>query len=144
MICSYLYIDRLLDSSLPHNLIQEYNQPLSPGTTNSRITEGSSTNPSNNSHRDENGRVRVKRTPKDIYRVPNEASALLGDGKGPRALELAEEEGADSGSPIVAVAIYINLAANVVLLAGKLVGQIERPVSRSRKADLLPVRSSSC
>lgn len=73
----------------------------------------------------ENGysaRVKVKRTPKDIYKVPDEESALLGDNNGPKALELSEEEAAESGSPIVTVAIYINLAANAVLLIGKIVG----------------------
>lgn len=103
----------------------------------------SSANPLKSAPHNENSRVRVKRTPKDIYRVPDEASALLGDGKGPKALELAEEEGADSGSPIVAVAIYINLAANVILLAGKLVTQFEHPAPRYRKTDLLLIRSSS-
>lgn len=32
LIQQYLYIDRLLDSSLPHDLIQEYNQPRTSGT----------------------------------------------------------------------------------------------------------------
>jgi hypothetical protein len=32
LIQQYLYIDRLLDSSLPHDLIQEYNQPRMSGT----------------------------------------------------------------------------------------------------------------
>lgn len=65
--------------------------------------------------------VKVKRTPKNIYKVPNEDSALLGDVNGPKALDLAEEEDAESGSPIVTVAIYINLAANATLLVGKIV-----------------------
>lgn len=35
LIQQYLYIDRLLDSSLPHDLIQEYNQPF--GRMSSRV-----------------------------------------------------------------------------------------------------------
>ena len=132
LICSYLYIDRLLDSSLPHSLIQEYNQPGSPDVTLAQtIAENSAARADDldsSAHHSEppqeNGfstRVKVKRTPRDIYKVPNEETALLGDGKGPKALELAEEEDAESGSPIVAVAIYLNLVANAVLLIGKIV-----------------------
>ena len=65
-------------------------------------------------------KVKVKRTPKDLYKVPNEETALLGDGAGPKALELAEESDEESGSPIVTFAIYLNLAANAILLLGKI------------------------
>ena len=65
--------------------------------------------------------VKVKRTPRDIYKVPNEDSALLGDVNGSKPMDLAEEEDAESGSPIVTVAIYVNLAANATLLVGKIV-----------------------
>ena len=68
--------------------------------------------------------VKVKRTPRNIYKVPNEDSALLGDVNGPKPMDLAEEEDAESGSPIVTVAIYINLAANATLLIGKIVSHI--------------------
>ena len=65
--------------------------------------------------------VKVKRTPRNIYKVPNEDSALLGDFNGPKPLDLAEEDESESGSPTVTVAIYINLAANATLLVGKIV-----------------------
>ena len=120
LICSYLYIDRLLDSSLPHNLIQEYNQPAKNGVAVEASRAEQSVEERNNEEPAQDGGhaagAKVKRTPKDIYKVPNEGTALLADGKGPRAIELAEEDDAESGSPIVAVAIYINLAANAVLL----------------------------
>ncbi|KAL8691294.1 MAG: hypothetical protein Q9218_003454 [Villophora microphyllina] len=137
LISSYLYIDRLLDSSLPHNLIQEYNQPAEPDVDIPQtISEEPSSSPSEETGPSinaidkpaENGyatKVRIKRTPKALYKLPNENTPLLGDGAprgGPTAhdIELADAEEADSGSSIVTVAIYINLAANAVLLAGKI------------------------
>ncbi|KAL8731758.1 MAG: hypothetical protein Q9166_003205 [cf. Caloplaca sp. 2 TL-2023] len=140
LISSYLYIDRLLDSSLPHSLIQEYNQPLAldvdiPQT----IDEEPRSSPSDENDPSldaidkpaENGystKVRVKRTPKALYKLPdgNENARLLGDmdgaAEGPRVqdLGLPDEEEVESGSPVVTVAIYINLAANAILLAGKI------------------------
>ena len=136
LISSYLYIDRLLDSSLPHSLIQEYNQPVGPGVAIPQtISEESSSplsgelDPSINAidKPTENGystKVRVKRTPKALYKLPNEDTPLLGDGAAdgpfPENVEFFADEEAESGSPVVTVAIYINLAANAILLAGKI------------------------
>ncbi|KAL8764030.1 MAG: hypothetical protein Q9184_000318 [Pyrenodesmia sp. 2 TL-2023] len=140
LISSYLYIDRLLDSSLPHSLIQEYNQPACPDVSIPQtITEEAPSPASDNPNPSlsaidkpaANGystKVRVKRTPKDIYRLPDsdESTPLLGEdgaADGPRAEDIigfSEEEEASSGSSIVTVAIYINLAANAFLLAGKI------------------------
>lgn len=132
LICSYLYVDRLLDSSLPHNLIQEYNQPVNPNTDISSSSEDNLPSPRSGQldvsvnlldRPQSNGystKVKVKRTAKDLYKVPHEETPLLGDGKGPKALELAEESKEESGSPIVTFAIYLNLAANLVLLIGKI------------------------
>ena len=147
LICSYLYIDRLLDSSLPHSLLQEYTQPVSLDAYDPKtIVENSALGLDEHDHSanlldrpQDNGYstlVKVKRTPRDIYKVPDEETALLGDENGPKALELAEEEDAESGSPVVTVAIYINLAANAVLLVGKIVGHLAvhvlPPTSTSR------------
>jgi cation diffusion facilitator family transporter len=69
---------------------------------------------------------KVKRTP---YRVPDEASPLLDDSSSTsdipppspfRFENPAENTNEDSNSPVVTVAIYINLAANTILLAGKI------------------------
>ncbi|KAL9009433.1 MAG: hypothetical protein Q9173_005541 [Seirophora scorigena] len=140
LISSYLYIDRLLDSSLPHTLIQEYNQPAGPDvaipqTISEESPSPASSEPDPSLHAIdkpvENGystKVRVKRTPKDLYRLPDgEDTPLLGDAdgaaSGPRAHDIiafSEEEEASAGSPIVTIAIYINLAANAILLAGKI------------------------
>lgn len=142
LITSYAYIDRLLDSSLPHDLIQEYQMPAhnSSHEQNPKIPSTIPENPQsptiNARHPSvdvetttENGnasKIKVKRTPKAIYKVPNEESPLL-DGEpaeGPKAVDLAgggEDEETDSSSSVVTVAIYINLAANAILLAGKIV-----------------------
>ena len=140
LIRSYVYIDKLLDSSLPHNLIQEYNQPSLPHNPDipPTITEEAPSPVDNNSHPSlqtvtsptRNGhvkQVKVKRTPKAIYKLPDERSPLLDDeeaGDGARAFELEqddeEEEEADSQSKVVTFAIYLNLAANAILLAGKI------------------------
>lgn len=148
LVQQYLYIDRLLDSSLPHDLLNEYNyMPVSafrgveiPAT----IAEGSALTrePSR----------KVKRTPKDIYR-PTETTPLFsapcavddGDadadtdadadhhaidienGHPKPEIPWLEDDPIDSDAPIVTLAIYVNLAANVILLAGKLAVVISVP-----------------
>lgn len=134
------YIDRLLDSSLPHNLIEEYNAAHSHQNLNvpDTITEeptprdspklngvsGASTPP------DANGAIKVKRTPRDIYRIKDsavdESTPLLKTQSGdaeqqimPPDLEIEEETG--SQSRIVTIAIYVNLVANTVLLIMKII-----------------------
>ncbi|KAI1277062.1 hypothetical protein F5Y07DRAFT_388635 [Xylaria sp. FL0933] len=120
LVQQYLYIDRLLDSSLPHDLLNEYNDlPQSsfkgvevPET----ITEETGTNATK----------KVKRTPKDIYR-PTETTPLFnieededhGTPK-PDVPLLEDDEDLDSSSPIVTFAIFVNFVANVLLLAGKI------------------------
>lgn len=127
---------------MPHSLIQEYNEPSSakdpdipqticeePASTTTSsptgdwhpsvdVVDGSRTNGSA-------AKVKVKRTPKALYKLPNENTPLLGDGveDGPRGFELEEDDDGDaeSGSRVVTVAIYINLVANAILLAGKIV-----------------------
>ena len=127
LITQYLYIDRLLDSSLPHNLIQEYAQPaqtladgleipntireepLTPPMDSSSMTPTEEGCPTN---------VKVKRTPKNIYKVPEgecENTPLLGFSP-----DSSGEEAVDSSSSVVTVAIYINLAANFLLLVSKI------------------------
>lgn len=151
LIRHYMYIDRLLDSSLPHNLIQEYqhsnapsavtgsNQPAVPATIAEEpsaveprhvngVTYGSTENGS------ANGSVhKVKRTPKDIYRIAKEtehteSSPLLQDlgnkddiEAGNTLLDLEPDEDTDSGAPIVKIALWVNTVANFVLLIMKIV-----------------------
>ena len=130
LISSYLYIDRLLDSSLPHNLIQEYNHEhdidmhIPPTIAEDPDSPNHERHPSvePNGH---TSQTKVKRTPKALYKLPDENTPLLGDDMetGPKAYELqngGDDEAEESGSKVVTVAIYINLAANAILLAGKI------------------------
>ncbi|KAL8848821.1 MAG: hypothetical protein Q9221_006199 [Calogaya cf. arnoldii] len=136
LISSYLYIDRLLDSSLPHSLIQEYNQPAAPDLDIPQTIDEEPRSPPSDEFDPsldaidkptENGystKVRVKRTPKALYKLPDgdENAPLLGDMDGLKAqdLEMPDDQETESGSSVVTVAIYINLAANAILLAGKI------------------------
>ncbi|KAK4177662.1 hypothetical protein QBC36DRAFT_126662 [Triangularia setosa] len=131
LVQQYLYIDRLLDSSLPHDLLNEYNNmPASafrgveiPATI-TETSPASSLEPAR----------KVKRTPKDIYRS-TEATPLLRSDRGvalddddelenggrPKPeIPWLEDDLVDSDAPIVTLAIYVNFAANVILLAGKI------------------------
>ena len=140
LISQYIYIDRLLDSSLPHNLIQEYQQlPTTNTEIPHTITEESSAASSDAEEEGSSGtaadrsptshsatqspQVKVKRTPKDLYKVPTEDTPLLGepaeDGAKTVNLGAPADEDIGSSSPIVTVAIYINLLANALLLGGK-------------------------
>lgn len=69
-------------------------------------------------------KLKVKRTPKALYKVPDENAPLLGTEaeEGPKAYEFEQFDDSDeeSGSRVVIVAIYINLVANTILLAGKI------------------------
>jgi cation diffusion facilitator family transporter len=160
-----MYIDRLLDSSLPHNLIQEYTN-LESGAVNipSTIREESSAastpiatpgarTPGGNT---ENGsaplssrssgtygtngsngapQAKVKRTPKNLYKVPenDENTPLLASDhalededeeeslSNPKLKEWVPEEDEDTDSPIVKLALYVNLAANTALLILKII-----------------------
>lgn len=147
LIQHYMYIDRLLDSSLPHNLIQEYDHTVDPAArlqealfspqagVPATITEEPSTADSPRgaetptSAEANGGTARLKRTPKDLYRIKDdENTPLLAETNGehtdeeqplPPMLEPDEETG--SQSRIVSVAIYVNLAANTILLIMKII-----------------------
>lgn len=171
LIQNYLYIDRLLDSSLPHNLIQEYtnlesgavkipstiaeessagNTPLAtPGNgTPGYLSENGSAPISSRSSgtygtlstNGTNGapKAMVKRTPKNLYKVPeaDENTPLIAhdnavhdddeedDEDSLRKLGLKDwvpEEDEDTESPIVKLALYVNLAANTILLILKII-----------------------
>jgi hypothetical protein len=143
LVQQYLYIDRLLDSSLPHDLLNEYNDTPSTGHASSSALRGSvevpptiseepqtpssepggSTPPGNGS-----GTLpkKVKRTPREIYKISNEVSPLLSlddddDWDGPKPeIPGMEDDSVESGDRIVQIAIYVNFAANAILLAGKI------------------------
>jgi hypothetical protein len=134
LVQQYLYIDRLLDSSLPHDLLNEYNNmPASafrgveiPAT----IMETSSMPPGEPARK-------VLRTPKAIYRSTETTplfsarddacyGAAIDDGdedveagRSKPEIPWLEDDVVDSDAPIVTLAIYVNFAANLILLAGK-------------------------
>ncbi|TLS27616.1 hypothetical protein PpBr36_05403, partial [Pyricularia pennisetigena] len=156
LIQQYLYIDRLLDSSLPHDLLNEYNympasafrgveipetiseEHNSNGTTSTDSLRGSS--PGGTAGSGAGTPVanrKVKRTPQDIYRHtettpllmlpedddgtdevhdPDEETPLIKK----HDIPWIEDDNVDSTAPIVTLAIYINFAANAILLAGKI------------------------
>src|SRR4051812_37008997 len=81
LVQQYIYIDRLLDSSLPHDLLNEYQTKgngsggvMVPDTISEEpTTPGSGTISPANSSKNLNGATttakKVKRTPRDIYKV---------------------------------------------------------------------------
>lgn len=132
LIAQYLYIDRLLDSSLPHDLMHEYDdspEHILPGIPK----QDGAMNGSSKHTADDNAstEARLKRTPKNLYRLRSvsETSPLLLGNEDPDPdpetgpypdIKYEDHEDEDSGSRVVAVAIYINLAANIFLLSGKI------------------------
>ncbi len=139
----YLYIDRLLDSSLPHDLLNEYNNMTASAFRGVEIPATimeSSTAPAAEPAR------KVLRTPKGIYR-PTETTPLFSardgasnggavddddndDNDDSRQQDVEtgllkpeipwlEDDLVDSDAPVVTLAIYVNFAANLILLAGK-------------------------
>jgi hypothetical protein len=147
LVQQYIYIDRLLDSSLPHDLLNEYNdtpsgaQPVGSSGTGlqdvevpATITEEPAPSPNGLPKNNSSGSIaikKVKRTPRDIYKVASEQTPLLTgaveddeeaegyDGPKPEIPGM-EDDSVESGDRIVQVAIYVNLVANAVLLAGKI------------------------
>ncbi|KAI0898481.1 hypothetical protein F4806DRAFT_362538 [Annulohypoxylon nitens] len=174
LVQQYIYIDRLLDSSLPHDLVNEYNtlhhssfkdldipttisEELSSAVSIGKSNQGSQgsgqvidgsggpitplTNFSspqksgfvvseeNDANQDTEPAIpvtKVKRTPKDIYRATETTPLFFNndddddDEAKPEIPWLEEDEELDSGNQIVTTAIYVNFAANVILLAGKI------------------------
>jgi hypothetical protein len=131
LIQQFLYIDRLLDSSLPHDLLNEYNSSSAQIEVPPTITEesqsanleasGAST-PENDSA---NPGKKLKRTPRDLYKVPSETTPLFEESddeyNGPEPeIPGMEDNSVESGDKIVMFAIYLNLAANTILLIGKI------------------------
>lgn len=129
LIQQYIYIDRLLDSSLPHDLLNEYNTSRDQLGVPATISEeqppvnaesGGQRKPNGTS----SGNKKIKRTPRDLYKVPTEDTPLLEDSDdedGPRPeIPGMTDDSVESGDRIVQLAIYVNLAANIVLLGGKM------------------------
>lgn len=160
LIQQYLYIDRLLDSSLPHDLLGEYNQPLqratsrinipatideSPASTPGPVTGSISkdsviTAEPESINGNANGVVapqKVKRTPKNLYKIPdvNENTPLLtvhpeeSDLQGRVMPAWEPEDEADSGARIVVSLDFVSLQD-----PGRLGHDLARRFSRSHVA----------
>lgn len=130
LIAQYLYIDQLLDSSLPHNLMAEYElagqssvniphtiseEPRSPETKANSIEN------KHNAGGEVKADHKVKRTPKNLYKLPDVQTPLLEGEEEMPHIDYSANEIDDSNSPVVTVAIYITLVANFLLLIGKVV-----------------------
>ncbi|KAH6854378.1 hypothetical protein B0I37DRAFT_361808 [Chaetomium sp. MPI-CAGE-AT-0009] len=134
LVQQYLYIDRLLDSSLPHDLLNEYNNM--PASAFRGVEIPATIMETSSAPFGEPAR-KVVRTPKAIY-CPTETTPLFSARDGgsygsaaddgdddPEAGRLKpeipwlEDDMVDSDAPIVTLAIYVNFAANLILLAGK-------------------------
>jgi len=147
LVQQYIYIDRLLDSSLPHDLLNEYNDTPGTGYTHSPLRESVEIPPTiteeSRNHSFERGESstnlgdlngnnltkKVKRTPREIYRISNETTPLLvfedasdeDETGGPKPeIPGMEDDSVESGDRIVQIAIYVNLVANAILLIGKI------------------------
>lgn len=129
LIAQYLYIDRLLDSSLPGHLIDEYtdhtqsplgisDEPLSPSHPNAELAAIQS----NKKY------PKIKRTPQNLYRIPTESSPLLNQElsetetvRPPHDIEANHTPPQQVSEQLIALVIRVNFVANVLLLASKIV-----------------------
>lgn len=121
LISQYLYIDRLLDSSLPHHLIDDYNEAhQEPATDLPEPHHAEAAQPTRKAGR-------IKRTPHNLYRIPDETTPLVPSpenvspsASGP-VLDLESHIGMapDQEERMINLAIRINFIANVALLASK-------------------------
>jgi hypothetical protein len=124
LISQYLYIDRLLDSSLPHNLIEEYNgchhfDPAGNGIHQPPPSDGSDVEVAH----PKTGRI--KRTPHNLYRIPDETTPLVASEDNSPEGSLPDFDSHGGMSPeaeerVINWAIRINFAANVTLLGSKI------------------------
>ncbi|EPQ63587.1 hypothetical protein BGT96224_A21320 [Blumeria graminis f. sp. tritici 96224] len=132
LVKQYIYIDRILDSSLPHDLLNEYNNVPTYGTQRKEpavppmITEEEERTTQANASINpiEAPPKKIKRTPRELYKVSNEQAPLLqpqGESNSSNDLPEHEDDSVEIGDRIVQVAININLTANLFLLAGKIV-----------------------
>jgi hypothetical protein len=129
LIQQYIYIDRLLDSSLPHDLLNEYALTAATGSGTVEVPPTISEEANSSTRGNVTPPKKLKRTPRDIYRLgSSEETPLLqedvaneSENDGPKPeIPGIEDDSVESGDRIVRIAIYINLAANAILLAGKI------------------------
>ena len=122
-------------------MIQEYSDLVVPNTISEEPSSGGGSTASSSRVRIADGTgsaspigpgvTKVKRTKKNLYTIPDERSPLLPQEdqtvETPIETEMPEwtpDEEADSGDRIVTIAIYINLAANTLLLILKIIATV--------------------
>lgn len=126
LISQYLYIDRLLDSSLPHNLIEDYNECRHFDASGNRIHQSPPDSPPESTEQPDSKATRIKRTPHNLYRIPDESAPLLQCASDLEAthpmLDLESHGGMspDKEEHLINLAIRINFVANVALLGSKI------------------------
>ncbi|PKS11832.1 hypothetical protein jhhlp_001126 [Lomentospora prolificans] len=148
LIRQYMYIDTLLDSSIPHELLNEYSARLDasafrtvevPQTIHEETssTHSSTAKGANHGSSDsaslagapgpQTANKKQKRTAKDIFRS-SESTPLLARDEEEAGAESAkpctpwlEEADLDHDDPIVTLAIFLNTVANVILLVAKII-----------------------
>ncbi|KAJ5114185.1 hypothetical protein N7456_002719 [Penicillium angulare] len=127
LISQYLYIDRLLDSSLPHNLIEDYSgcHHHVPSTLQQEQEQDVESNNLTEANTPGSKNSRLKRTAHNLYRIPDETDALLPSNDDENCIHhMPDMEPHSSMSPekeeqLINLAIRINFAANVILLGSK-------------------------
>lgn len=62
----------------------------------------------------------MKRTPRTLYKLPDEGTPLLANDGSKVDLAGLDEGDVESNDPVVSTAIAVNFAANTILLAGKI------------------------
>lgn len=126
LISQYLYIDRLLDSSLPHNLIDDYNECRHFDASGNRKHRSPPDSPPESTDQPDSKAARIKRTPHNLYRIPDETAPLLQRADDLAASHLMPDDESHGGmSPekeehLINLAIRINFVANVALLGAKI------------------------
>ncbi|GLI79783.1 hypothetical protein PoHVEF18_008124 [Penicillium ochrochloron] len=132
LISQYLYIDRLLDSSLPHNLIEDYSDchhHLDAHASNGHHSSTDADDAAKITAQENSRAARIKRTPHNLYRIPDETAPLLSPTAEPEEehcshLHVPDLDSHQGLSPeaeerLVNIAIRINFVANVILLISK-------------------------
>lgn len=113
LIDRYIYIDGLLDSTLPRDLLQTYNPPETIPET--YLVSSSDTNPHQGYDSIPDAPPPMKKRPSYLYKIADEESPLLGDEVGGGGSGSAEDM-----AKVVKFAIYLNLLANTLLLISKI------------------------
>jgi hypothetical protein len=122
----------LLDSSLPHNLIEDYSDchhHLDAHASNGHHSSTDADDAAKITAQENSRAARIKRTPHNLYRIPDETAPLLSPTAEPEEEHCSHHNVPDLDSHqglspeaeerLVNIAIRINFVANVILLISK-------------------------